>query len=138
MELQLYWVTGTRTRTDRKFGLQSTRNTDNTRLADFSAMEHHTKLARISGTPTRTALFSHYILDWRCYLTRYVMGQHVRKFGLPNARLREDTGLEIWKFGPKMPKTAKNRGTLTRDARFREIPLELQHSPTRHTMSQLV
>ena len=50
------------------------------------------------------------------------------KVGAPESKDAEDT----------MPKTAKNHGTLTRTARFRDIALELQHFPTQHFISQLV
>ena len=96
------------------------------------------KTAKTRGSLTRTARFSLDILDWRCYLTRYVSGPLVRKLVPPKARIAEDAGIESWKFGPTMPKTAKNHGTLTRTARFRDIALELQHFPTQHFISQLV
>ena len=92
---------------------------------------------RNNGTPTRTARFSLDFLVWRCSLTRYVTGQLARKLGPLKATFAEVTGIESLRFGPTMPKTAKNHGTPTRTAQFSLDILDWRCSLTRYGTGQL-
>ena len=91
----------------RKLGHPKARFTEDTGIESSKLGPKMLKTAKKHGTPTRTARFSLDILDWRCFLTRYVRANMPETWGTRKQGLLKIQASKVRDLGPQRPKPQK-------------------------------